>query len=262
MVGVLFYIARYKMLLIVQFVHCNAQVFLRYLTMNITQHIMLKKLLIPLALLLFNYGGAQTICDSVSIAPDTFYITQGTDTVVFDTLTFTGQSDISYSTCYFHFPDTSYITINEIAVSNGISGPFTFTKWDGYKIIYKNPTIPPGTIVNGFYKVYHNAIPNPAIDCSLPVTFIINSVTEIPQHNAVQDITIYPNPATDLISINLPSNYSNPQLSIYNLTGQLLSQKPITSTQIPITELRNGMYIFVIESGDKVVGRQRVVVNR
>lgn len=76
------------------------------------------------------------------------------------------------------------------------------------------------------------------------------------------DILLYPNPAQDYIKISLPSNYSNSHLSIYNLTGQLLSQQPITSTQMPITELGNGMYIFEIESGDTVIGRQRVVVAR
>jgi OmpA-OmpF porin, OOP family len=74
-------------------------------------------------------------------------------------------------------------------------------------------------------------------------------------------VTIYPNPAQDFVSIDIPTNYQNPQLSIYNLTGQLISQQQITSNQqIPISALGNGMYIFVIQSGDKVIGRQRVVV--
>jgi Secretion system C-terminal sorting domain len=78
-----------------------------------------------------------------------------------------------------------------------------------------------------------------------------------------EEIKIYPNPAQDFVSIDMPSNYQNPQLSIYNLTGQLVARKQITANQqIPISELGNGMYIFVIQSGDKVIGRQRVVVAR
>ncbi|UPT67548.1 MAG: T9SS type A sorting domain-containing protein [Sphingobacteriales bacterium JAD_PAG50586_3] len=73
-------------------------------------------------------------------------------------------------------------------------------------------------------------------------------------------IAIYPNPAQDFVNIELPQSYNQASLNIYNLTGQLISQKPITSTQIPIAELGNGMYIFVIQNGDKVIGRQRVVV--
>jgi hypothetical protein len=81
--------------------------------------------------------------------------------------------------------------------------------------------------------------------------------------NKLEKATIYPNPAQDFVSIDMPANYPNPQLSIYNLTGQLISQQPIAANQqIPISALGNGMYIFVIQSGDKVIGRQRVVVAR
>ncbi len=74
--------------------------------------------------------------------------------------------------------------------------------------------------------------------------------------------TIYPNPASNFVSISLPTNQINSRLSIYNLTGQLVLQKPIISTQIPIADLCNGMYIFVITAEDKVLSRQRVVVAR
>jgi OmpA-OmpF porin, OOP family len=78
-----------------------------------------------------------------------------------------------------------------------------------------------------------------------------------------EEIKIYPNPPQDFVSIDIPENYQNTQLSIYNLTGQLVVQKQIISNQqIPISELGNGMYIFVIESGDRVIGRERVVVER
>lgn len=81
--------------------------------------------------------------------------------------------------------------------------------------------------------------------------------------NELEKIEIYPNLTQDFVSIDMPVIYQNPQLSIYNLTGQLISQQQITSNQqIPISALSNGMYIFVIQSGDKVIGRQRVVVAR
>ncbi len=82
------------------------------------------------------------------------------------------------------------------------------------------------------------------------------------KENPLEKTKIYPNPAQDFVSIELPKNYTQARLSIYNLTGQLLSQKQITQAnqQIPISELGNGVYIFVIQNGDKVIGRQRVVV--
>lgn len=81
--------------------------------------------------------------------------------------------------------------------------------------------------------------------------------------NLKEGIKVYPNPAQDFVSIDMPTNYLNQQLSIYNLTGQLVAQKQITrNQQIPISELGNGMYVFVIENGDRVIGRERVVVGR
>jgi hypothetical protein len=82
--------------------------------------------------------------------------------------------------------------------------------------------------------------------------------------NIVSKIKIYPNPAQDFVSIELPKNYNQAQLSIYNLTGQLVLQKQIIQPNqtMPITELGNGMYIFVVESGDRVVWRERVVISK
>jgi hypothetical protein len=77
-------------------------------------------------------------------------------------------------------------------------------------------------------------------------------------------ILVYPNPAQDFVSIGLPQNYNKVQLCVYNMTGQLVSQKQVIQSiqQIPIPELGNGMYIFVIQNEDRVIGRQRVVVAR
>jgi hypothetical protein len=76
------------------------------------------------------------------------------------------------------------------------------------------------------------------------------------------NINIYPNPAQDLVSVTMSKNVSNAQLNIYNLTGQLISQKQITQSDqtIPITELDNGVYIFVIQNEDTILYRQRIII--
>ena len=84
------------------------------------------------------------------------------------------------------------------------------------------------------------------------------------EENKIDNIEIYPNPAQDFISIELPKIYNQASLNIYNLTGQLISQKQISqpSQNIPIPELGNGIYIFVIQNGERVLGRKRLVVGR
>ncbi len=80
----------------------------------------------------------------------------------------------------------------------------------------------------------------------------------------VEPVWFYPNPVQDFVSIELPKNYTQAQLSIFNLTGQLILQKQVTQANqtVPITELGNGVYVFVVESGGEVVGWQRVVISK
>lgn len=90
---------------------------------------------------------------------------------------------------------------------------------------------------------------------------LLTGIDEIP---AIDRMSIYPNPAQDFITAELPTNIGQAQLSIYNLTGQLISKNQITqpSQQVSTAELSNGMYIFVIQTEDKITGRQRVVIAR
>jgi hypothetical protein len=80
--------------------------------------------------------------------------------------------------------------------------------------------------------------------------------------NLTEQIAIYPNPAQDFVSVKMSKNVSNAMLNIYNLTGQLISQKQITQSDqtIPITELDNGVYIFVIQNEDTILNRQRIII--
>jgi len=206
---------------------------------------------------------SQTICDSVNVEPDTFYINQSLDTVVFDTLTFIGQSDISYSECYFNFFDTTYIDIKESAVTNGISGPFTFTKWNGYKIIYTSSNIPVNTIVNAQYGIYHQGIPDPTIDCLLPVTFIINGTTGIESLHKESRLEIFPNPfstQTTLLTVNI---FNEATLTVYNCFGQTVKQiKNISGQTITLhrDNLPSGVYFIQLTQHNKVITTDKLVI--
>lgn len=90
----------------------------------------------------------------------------------------------------------------------------------------------------------------------------VNGIEELEEDDF--SLFVYPNPAEEYVSIDLPIMYNKGTVQIYNMQGQLVSQKQITqpNQQIPISELGNGMYIFVIQNGDKVIGRQRVMLER
>ena len=69
--------------------------------------------------------------------------------------------------------------------------------------------------------------------------------------NAV--IHLYPNPATNSITVMVPSGYSSIQsFKIYSITGSLIDQKQITGSDerisYDISQLRNGIYFIEINT--------------
>jgi len=67
----------------------------------------------------------------------------------------------------------------------------------------------------------------------------------------------YPNPASDNISVKLPSTtiLQNAQIEIYSIQGGLIRYFPVIGkvTQVDIKDMENGIYIFSIISDDKLV---------
>lgn len=78
-----------------------------------------------------------------------------------------------------------------------------------------------------------------------------------------QPTSIYPNPASDIVNIALPHNTKNALLLIYNVQGQLLKQESVTSSQtIDVSGIANGLYLFVIQANGKIIGREKVIIEK
>jgi hypothetical protein len=72
--------------------------------------------------------------------------------------------------------------------------------------------------------------------------------THIPEFNQKQ-IKIFPNPATDFISIETPLNdleHNKLRFMIYDVHGKLLKQDHLITRSINISEFETGMYILKI----------------
>jgi hypothetical protein len=99
------------------------------------------------------------------------------------------------------------------------------------------------------------------------IYFYIDDVTLI-EHDGTgltelkgKAVSIFPNPAAENVTITLPSNTNKAELLIYTAQGQLLSQTQISSTQtINTSSLANGLYLFVIQSNGKTIGREKVIM--
>lgn len=222
-----------------------------------------KFLLAPL-LLLSQAASSQTICDSVFIQPTVFYLNQAADSLVYDTLTYTGQRDISYSNVYFKFQDSTYIIIHDNSVTNGVSGPFTYSYPFGYKVIYKMANIPPNTIVNAHYGVYHAGNPSPIIDCLLPITFVINPVSGL-QANDKPQVNIFPNPVFSNLEIRLECSLQNGSATFYNALGaqvKRIANLRGATLSLQYLNLAPGVYFLQLKDKDQIIGTKKIVISR
>jgi hypothetical protein len=82
--------------------------------------------------------------------------------------------------------------------------------------------------------------------------FTKNTATTEVQDKLIQDaITIFPNPANDIIEIKSEflSNQSNITAKIYNAQGVLIKEDALKNNAIPIQELSTGVYQVIISNG-------------
>jgi len=74
--------------------------------------------------------------------------------------------------------------------------------------------------------------------------------------NLNNHITIYPNPSSTHITIELPTTpHKNTSLTIYNLNGQQLITQPITEpqTMVDVSGLPSGVYFVKVADDEKVM---------
>lgn len=85
-------------------------------------------------------------------------------------------------------------------------------------------------------------------------TYFISSHQFTPVNNwSDEEIKIYPNPASDFISIGLPESLKRVDFEIFNLQGSQVLHKTITeSCQINISSLAKGLYLYRIGNKNKI----------
>lgn len=77
-------------------------------------------------------------------------------------------------------------------------------------------------------------------------------------------ITVYPNPASEFISLNInPTLNSSLTLTIYNSIGSLVKMETLEQNQrqINVGDLSNGIYMLKIKS-DNFTGNQKLIIQR
>jgi Secretion system C-terminal sorting domain len=84
------------------------------------------------------------------------------------------------------------------------------------------------------------------------------------QELANDNIKIYPNPVSSSFFLNYSLNDYPISLKIYNLQGQLIATKTVHQDreEIATNELNDGIYIMTIEKNNRLISRNKIIVNK
>jgi hypothetical protein len=84
-----------------------------------------------------------------------------------------------------------------------------------------------------------------------PIWIKINSSVSIENYNN-SELLVYPNPATNYLSVDLAENFKNTDITIYNSIGTIVMNSKATTQypQLDISRLTNGMYIIEIKANN------------
>ena len=110
----------------------------------------------------------------------------------------------------------------------------------------------PGTILeDGTHTITLSATDNGGFESSCEFVIVVNDIlagqdTEI----LLQDITLYPNPANDVVTITNPDFIGLTSVTIYDVAGRLVKQNKVSGVNnavvMNISELRSAVYMVVI----------------
>ena len=117
-----------------------------------------------------------------------------------------------------------------------------------------------GTYSGSLSFVNGDATKNPfSISISGTVTANTVGLNEI---NYVKGISIYPNPANNKLNVSTITNFNNASISLYDVTGKLVSKKNNIDGQtqtIDIRQYSSGLYFVEINQGGDILRRKVII---
>lgn len=91
-------------------------------------------------------------------------------------------------------------------------------------------------------------------DMSGTPDYLESNITMVVNRNVLEKvITIYPNPASSIITIDNPTGENILEVSVYTINGVKVKQTSNTKKSINIADLQNGMYLIKIQVEDQVL---------
>jgi hypothetical protein len=92
----------------------------------------------------------------------------------------------------------------------------------------------------------------------------LQTITSAPEQLLVDDINLFPNPASDYFTLSTQGNYTKAEVVIYSVQGALISKQtlPLTNnTRVDLEGLSNGLYSVLLTNADgKILGKKKLVI--
>jgi len=207
----------------------------------------MKKILLALFVSAFcmNSQGINVVITNVgtTFSPNVVTITQN-DVITFTLLTFHNAVEVSQAT---------WSADGSTPLSGGFNVPFGGGTVSGSKLS-----------VGIHYYICQNHI-----SLGMKGTITVEAVASVPDLNAQQDVSIYPNPAKDYLTVHYNTETSNIlEIKLYDLQGKLVSEL-IPKTEVPgifsrsislNSGIRGGVYIVRILSGEKTTFQKVIIL--
>lgn len=73
--------------------------------------------------------------------------------------------------------------------------------------------------------------------------------------NLLTQVSVYPNPATDYVTVQLPAGIELQSVAIYDVLGKLVTNK-ITNNQINVSQFTQGVYLLTIQTSQGTVTKK------
>ncbi|MEM7574193.1 MAG: FG-GAP-like repeat-containing protein [Bacteroidota bacterium] len=90
-----------------------------------------------------------------------------------------------------------------------------------------------------------------APDINTPLTVIEGNSPSITRNLPIESLSFFPNPALEQVTLKGEWPLGT-QVELYNLSGQLLSQRSLNDHQIPVHDLPAGTYLLLLENDDRI----------
>jgi hypothetical protein len=154
----------------------------------------------------------------------------------------------------------TYTTVNQVHLAASINDTMNYPNIDMTNLItdiWNNQSTSWGFMIMLNTESYYRSLLFASGDCAdatkrplLRICYHIPASISDNQKNQVPNISVFPNPASDNITVACTTLPNNAILSIYNMQGQLLLSQPVlqNKTEINISSLAKGIYYIKLST--------------